>query len=307
MGRSGRWVLLLGGLLATPLAGWGQGGSATTYDVSLGTSTVRVSVYEKPGSALTFFAPHNNEQIAIRLAKASVEQRGGRLVVVEATDTNGRPSRRINFVSDGQSLSVDPNRIFTANGRRCGGLQGNAAKDVERFAAGLIGLLFPNSSAAGPLVAVHNNGDLGSSASRSGDLNAVSFAAEAARGGDFHDQAAGVFLSNLEPDADNFVIVSKPTLVGYFAERGFNVVVQKPMAGLEDKRCSVDDGSMSVYAGQVSTLYICLEADAVSGESRQREMFDAVYNLVINEDVRSRLTTADKTSAKGLLKTRSAQ
>jgi hypothetical protein len=131
-------------------------------------------------------------------------------------------------------------------------------------------------------VAVHNNTDVDTKAeqSRTGDLTAAAFVKGRTMHAEFYEQAEGVYLSNLEEDADNFVFLSGTQLVGYFAERGFNAVVQKSAARLNSKMCSIDDGSLSVYSAQARVPYICLEADGVTGSLRQRAMFDAVYLLV---------------------------
>jgi hypothetical protein len=97
--------------------------------------------------------------------------------------------------------------------------------------------------------------------------------------GVFESQADGVFLSNTESDADNFVFVSTPVLISHFAERGFNVVLQKSAARLNSRLCTVDDGSLSVLAARLNIPYINLEADAGSGSLRQKQMIDAVYAL----------------------------
>jgi len=78
------------------------------------------------------------------------------------------------------------------------------------------------------------------------------------------------------------VIVSEPGLLGFFAGRGFNVVVQKPAAQLRDGRCEVDDGSLSVYAALREIPYLNLEADAAGGSARQRQMLEAVYDLIMS-------------------------
>lgn len=98
--------------------------------------------------------------------------------------------------------------------------------------------------------------------------------------GAFEAQAAGVFLSNQEEDEDNFVLVSTPRLVGFFAGRGLNVVLQKPAAQLRDGGCALDDGSLSVYSALSDIPYVCLEADASGGGARQAQMFEAVYQLL---------------------------
>ena len=98
--------------------------------------------------------------------------------------------------------------------------------------------------------------------------------------GDLQEQAAGVYLSNWEADGDNFVLLSTPRLMSHFAERGFNVVLQKPAAELRVNGCGVDDGSLSVYSALQGIPYVNLEADARTGGPRQREMLEAVYELL---------------------------
>jgi hypothetical protein len=98
--------------------------------------------------------------------------------------------------------------------------------------------------------------------------------------GAFHEQAAGVFLSNLEGDEDNFVLLSTPEFLPFFAERGFNAVVQKPAAMLRGAGCDIDDGSLSVYSSLQNIPYINLEADAQTGGPRQRQMLEAVHQLL---------------------------
>jgi hypothetical protein len=263
----------------------------TVKTVRLGETDVKVNVYERAGARLTLFAPHHNEQGALKAAREAVAARGGRFVEVESFDEAGAPARRLRFRAGGKGYSVDPNRIFTANGRRCLNLPADAEAAVKAFAEELLGLLF--APGGGRLregetlfVAVHNNSDVEerAAAERDGDLSAVAFVrplrSRATFRGAFEESAAGVYLSNSEEDEDNFIIVTEPRLLGHFAARGFNVIVQKPAAQLRDAKCSMDDGSLSVHAAFNSIPYVNLEADIVGGAARQRQMLEAVYELL---------------------------
>jgi hypothetical protein len=263
----------------------------TTQTVALGETAVRVNIYERRGARVTFVAPHHNEQTALKAAREAVGRHGGRLVEVESFDERGRPARRVSFALGGKPYSLDPNRVFTANGRRCGGLAPEADAAVRLFADGLLKIIFaPGGDRLRDgehfIVAVHNNSDVDEKAphEKAGDLTAAAFVrgvgARPVSRGAFHEQAAGVYLSNLENDEDNFVFLSTPRLIGPFAEGGFNVVVQKAAAELQDARCEVDDGSLSVYSAQRRIPYICLEADAAHGWQRQSQMLAAVYQLL---------------------------
>ncbi|HEX8336298.1 MAG TPA: hypothetical protein VF621_06180 [Pyrinomonadaceae bacterium] len=287
-----RRALLFAAVLCPLLsAAQAQEATKTVKTFKLGETDVRVNVYERAGAAVTLFSPHHNEQGALRAAREAVAARGGRFVEVEAFDDAGAPARRLRFRTGGKGYSVDPNRIFTPNGRRCLNLPPDAEAAVEAFAESLSGLLFaPGGSRLREgetlFVAVHNNGDVEKSpaAERDGDLTAVSFVrplrSRATFRGAFEESAAGVYLSNVEEDEDNFVIVTEPRLLSPFAARGFNVIVQKPAAQLRAPGCSVDDGSLSVYAAFNNIPYVNLEADVGGGAARQRQMLEAVYEYV---------------------------
>lgn len=258
-----------------------------TLELRLGDGVARVGVYERRGSPVTFFSPHHNERVALEAAKESVARHGGRLVAVESFDEQGRPARRLGFTSRGKTYSIDPNRIFTAQGRRCAGVPAEAEAPVADFAGRLLEILFDGGGrrlreGERVVVAVHNNGDVDDKnpAERAGDLTSVAYAR--AGHGPFHEQAAGVYLSNLEQDTDNFVLLSTPALLGHFVERGYSVVVQKPPAMLRGGGCGLDDGSLSVYASLHDIPYVNLEADARTGGPRQRQMIEAVRQLLPN-------------------------
>jgi hypothetical protein len=135
---------------------------------------------------------------------------------------------------------------------------------------------------------LHNNGNIDreglSQEQKEGDLTAFSFikggtVQHPLRGTD-HSQVSGVFLANAEKDEDNFLFLSKPTYLNYFAAKSFHLVLQKPAKELNDKSCEVDDGSLSVYFGQRNIEYINVEADNETGEARQKEMIEAIYQLL---------------------------
>jgi hypothetical protein len=275
--------LILACVLLSAQASSAQTGTTrSVYKLRLADTTLSVAVYENPASEITFFAPQNNEQTAIRLAKAAVDQRGGRLVVIESVDQAGQPTRPMNFSFRGRAFSADPNRIYTANGRKCSGLPAEVAAELETFAKSVLHILLNDRSSVRPLdtalIAVHNNTD--STRVRSSTTQSLSAVAFTPTGSvEFRDQAAGVYLANIESDPDNFVFLSDPYYVSFFASDGFNVVVQKPADQLAGPRCTVDDGSLSVYAAKQGIRYICLEADSRTGGPRQASMLAAVYKL----------------------------
>lgn len=259
----------------------------------LGDTSIKVNIYEKPGAQITFFAPHHNEQIGIRVAKEFIEKNGGRLIEIESLNENNQPRRYLFFNVGDKSFQVDPNRIFTANGRACT-IPDEIDELTQQFTNNLLQIILSGEGMTlreGEkfLVAIHNNADL--SANRGGsnvsDLSAFGYVrgtdSQNIREGAFQDQAEGVYLSNIEPDPDNFIFMTTPKYLGYFAELGFNVVIQKPAIKLFTTNCRIDDGSLSVYSGQNLIPYICLEADADFGAFRQKQMIEAVFELFRRE------------------------
>lgn len=261
-----------------------------TQTLALGDSAVKINVYQKKGANVTFISPHHNEQIAVKLTREAIERTGGRLIEIESLDENGNGQRRLSFAYKGTNYSLDPNRIFTENGRQCTGYAAEIEPLVKNFADNLLKIILGDAGKLRVgerfLVAVHNNRDVDERidlAEKSNDLTALGFARQFVTTNlartEFQHQVEGVYLSNAEYDADNFVFVSTPALMPFFVEQGFNVVVQKSAAKLAVKNCSVDDGSLSVFAGLKNIPYINLEADAKYGEFRQRQMIAAVYRL----------------------------
>src|SRR5919206_4768894 len=88
----GLFTLLLAGvffcLLPTAQA---QEPTKTVKTFKLGETDVHVNVYERAGASVTLFAPHHNEQGALKAARDAVAARGGRFVEVEAFDEAGAP------------------------------------------------------------------------------------------------------------------------------------------------------------------------------------------------------------------------
>lgn len=263
----------------------------TTQKFLLGETEVKINIYEKEGRKITFVAPHFNEQIANNLAKKYVEKYGGRLVEIESYTENGIPSRYLKFRYNNKFYSIDPNRIFTENGRICSGISGEIEVSVKTFAENFLKIIFSEGAEILRaeerfIVAVHNNNDVDTkkTSAKFGDLTASSFTKFRKTSHGFQDQADGVYLSNLEEDIDNFIFVSTSKYISYFAEKGFNVVVQKNSGKLFSKQCSIDDGSLSVFSAQNNIQYICLEADGLTGLSRQQDMFEAVYSLISSDN-----------------------
>jgi len=276
----------------------------STLKLLLGETEIKVNVYENPVRQITFFAPHYNEQTAVRAAREAVEMHGGRFVEIESTDEKGKPNRYLKFRFGGKDYSIDPNRIYTENGRTCN-FPAEIETAVKNFADNLLHIIFASDGKTLRenerfLVAVHNNADIAAKekSAQNGDLTAAAYIrspdSERIANGAFQDQAAGVYLSNTEDDTDNFVFLSTPTFINHFAEKGFNIVIQKSLSRLQTKQCSVDDGSLSVFAARENIPYINLEADSNNGFFRQKQMLEAVFALLPKAEVETNLNAVNK-------------
>jgi hypothetical protein len=294
-------LLLTAIFCCLPPAIQAQEAAKTVKTFKLGETDVKVNVYERAGAAVTLFAPHHNEPGALKAGRDAVAARGGRFVEV-VSFKDGAAARRLYFSVGGRPYDIDPNRIYTANGRKCLNLPPDAEAAVKAFADNLLNLLFAPGGARlregeTLFVAVHNNGDVETpppnnklsveqrlAKARDEDLTAVAFVkplrSRTTFRGAFEESAAGVYLSNTEGDEDNFIIVTEPRLLGPFAARGFNVIVQKPAAQLRAPGCSVDDGSLSVHAAFNNIPYLNLEVDIIGGAARQRQMLEAAYDFI---------------------------
>jgi hypothetical protein len=258
----------------------------------LGETKIKVNIYQKRGSSVTFVALHHNEQISINIAKKFVEKRGGRLIELEALNEDGKPTRRLKFEFNNNSYSLDPNRIFTDNGRTCGNPSA-VVPEIKMFADALLKIILPPDgrklrNGEKFLISLHNNQNIDDQSrnqmEKERDLTAFSFIKGGKTQhpllGQYQAQADGIFISNVETDEDNFIFLARPTYLSYFASKGFHVVLQKPAAKLKTPDCETDDGSLSVYFGQRNLSYIGLEADKDNGEERQTQMMEAIYRLV---------------------------
>lgn len=279
-------------LISTSVGAFAQNAlTKTTQLIALGETNINVNIYEKKGVPITFVAPHHNEKISIKVAKELIEKYGGRLIEIEAVDENGNAARRLQFKFANKSYSVDPNRVFTEYGRQCNNPP-EIVPHIKTFSDNFLKLALQDGVRLREgeqfLVALHNNGDIDepgrTDEQKERDLSAFSFI----RGGRpqhpllgaHQAQAEGVFISNVEYDEDNFLFVTSPAHLGFFAEKGFNVILQKPAARLQVKACQVDDGSLSVFSAFYNIPYINVEGDARFGEFRQRQMIEAVYELL---------------------------
>lgn len=170
--------------------------------------------------------------------------------------------RNISFNQGGKTYKFDPNRMFTAEGRKIS-LQGFGAYSDSAFAAvsGLSNFFtgkYIDSSRL--IVALHNN-------TNEGGLSIRSYQ----KGGPYAKDASKVFVNKKE-DEDNFFYTTTLRAFEFFKERGFNVMLQ-------NNKNVTDDGSLSVYAGMKKVDYINIEAEH-RRKDQQKKMLAAVMDYI---------------------------
>lgn len=207
---------------------------------------------------IQFIHVHENEQTAADAAYKMLEQYGkGCFVTWQCYG-----DRYINFKLDSSIYKFDPNRIYTAVGRKetltaNGEYSPEADSVVENIAT-----IFLNNYINGMnlVVALHNNTD-------AGGLTINSYK----KGGDYAHDAKKVHV-NKRRDQDDFLLTTHHYIYNYLKAKGFNVLLQNNQA-------VKDDGSLSVYAAQKNIPYINIEAEH-GHLKEQLEMIDAVEELI---------------------------
>jgi hypothetical protein len=181
---------------------------------------------------------HSNEDTSIAAAKEVIAQSGkGRLIEIRH-----KKARNIDFVLEGKKYSFDPNRMFTAAGRKNTLIPytSQAAVLLEQFGTSIvntIGTKYPNPEM---IIALHN--------STEGGYSLDSYA----KVKPFRQSVLAVHKAEGQ-DPDDFFFVTEKKHYDKIAAAGFNVVLQKKK-GIED------DGSLSVYCAKNGIPYINVEA-----------------------------------------------
>jgi LCP family protein required for cell wall assembly len=230
-----------------------------THPLTIGGTNVTLKMQERQGSDTVYINLHDNENTSVDAASAFVQEHGGRLVQLEY----GSNARRIKFGLKGKPYEFDPNGMFTDAGierslRMYGpkNYSAEAHAAVRSFAKQVVD--FAGIDHAPLVVALHNN--------TPGAFSASSYTHDDARR---MADAAAVHTAGSDPD--DFFFVTNEKLFDSLKGSGFSVVLQ-------DNRKGLDDGSLSVYAGQRGIAYA--NSEAQHGHlAQQRRMLDILANV----------------------------
>lgn len=238
-----------------------------TLDLAGTPITVKIYTKNKKGvvNDRTFVVVHANEKKGLDAAKQVISQNYGRLVEVVSNYEPGFEAKDLNnegrylFWGEGK-YCVDPNRIYTEEGRRRALNDSKCAetpktpeanREVKKFADKLLAIV-TNNDRHSFIIGIHNNVE--------GGLNIQTWTDE---GGEAKT-AAGIVRSNNHSNGiplsrDDFVLVTSFKLFSQFfdSKMNYNLALQEPRSYFVNPDGSIkkhlDDGSMSIYFG--NTLY----------------------------------------------------
>jgi hypothetical protein len=213
----------------------------TTIDTAtLGDTKIRlVTMVAGVQPGVQYLHVHQNEATAVTAAKAMLTsaKKGSFVTWV------GQGDRYVSFKLQGLTYKFDPNRIFTTAGAHAtlnsqGPFSAEALAAVRQVAVQFTQRYVDSMQL---VVALHNNTD-------GGGLSIDSYLP----GGTESANTQLVHRSSSH-DPDDFFYTTNADIYAYFSKRNFNIVLQ-------DNTKVVDDGSLSVYAGQKGIAYLNVEA-----------------------------------------------
>lgn len=243
-----------------------------------------------------FFAPHENENVVNDYVTQQVIERGGVFVILRQ---DGK--RLIRFDIDPFEVKLDPNRIFTKQGRRNNIIKHNPKLRTNTYvfhramllSAALAELIINQLGGTDPSrkwVAIHNNtqGYLGDNKQGIGNVSIHQYQQKLASGA-----SSIIAVSKQHRDEDNLFFVTQRQDFNALQGSGWNVVLQHPQVVTDP---SEDDGSLSVYAQKLGIRYINIEAERSTnnfGEDHlieQKQMLDYVLSRLSSNHSHSSLS-----------------
>lgn len=236
-----------------------------------------------------FFAPHENENVANQYVIEQIKQHGGVFVILRQ---DGR--RHIHLDIEPFKVYIDPNRIFTEQGRRRNILKLNPdlnensyvfhrAMRRSRSLAQLIVNALGGAHPQRTWIAMHNNtqGYRGDEQDGIGDISIRSFQHKLADGASFL-----LAVSQQFGDEDDLFFVTHQQDFDAMQLDGWNAVLQHPEVVSDPQQ---DDGSLSVYAHMKGIRYINIEAERSTDDfgdnhlATQKRMVDYVFKRLKNK------------------------
>lgn len=227
--------------------------------IILGDSTVILNAKQNNSkSDILFLNIHEDEYTSIEAINQF-----SKTTLVNFAYLQHNKTRRIFYSSRKITYSIDPNRIYTAKGRKATlepehRLKIRPKKIAKRLAKEIIKLVKQYSV----IVTMHNNTD-------------VNYSIKSYLPGEDESQnTADVFISD-NWDSDDFVYTTNKLYFDYLKKADVNVILQ-------DNTGYVNDGSLSVYCGKKGIPYLNIEAQ--KGHLKEQiKLVEIVYGMLANK------------------------
>jgi hypothetical protein len=245
-------------------------------------------VTDKPNWSL--FAPHENENVANEYVSQQIIERGGVFVILRQEG-----KRLLRLEIEPFEVKIDPNRIFTKNGRRKNIIRHNPKLRTNtyvfhramRLSAALAKLIvntMGGTESSRSWVAIHNNthGYLGDNKQGVGNISIVQYQQKLAKGAGFI-----LAVSKKYGDEDDLFFVTERQDFNAMEQSGWNAVLQHPQVVTDP---SEDYGSLSLFAQKSGIRYINIEAERSTsnfGENHldeQQQMLDYVFSRLLSKN-----------------------
>ena len=240
----------------------GQSQNTSTMNkktIVLGDSSVILhSKISNSKSNILFLNIHEDEHTSIEAV-----EHFSRTTPINFIHLQHNKTRRIHFSSKKTTYSVDPNRIYTAKGRKATIEPSKSFKfRPNRIAKKLAKEIINIVNQYSVIVTMHNNTD-------------VNYSIKSYLPGEDESQnTADVFVSS-NWDTDDFVYTTNKAYFDYLKQADVNVILQ-------DNTGYVNDGSLSVYCGKKGIPYLNIEAQ--KGHLKEQiRLVEIVYGMLVNK------------------------
>ena len=226
----------------------------TEFFYRLGDVDIRVVVYKynnNPG--LVLISPHDDEETAIEVSKATLRVTGGTLIKI-----NNNHQRLISFRIHGSSFRFDPNRMFTTKGiitslNRYQNYSPAAVSKIKSFAQFILSKI-PRGTRN--VIALHNN--------HKGQYSIESYDYK----GNLYRDSRAIYTDSTR-DKDDFFLTTDEVLYNKIRGYRYNVILQ-------DNSVANDDGSLSIYYGRINKSYVNVETEHGKADEQIKMLMVAI-------------------------------
>lgn len=204
---------------------------------------------------ILFLNIHQDEQTSIDAIQAFSKD-----ISLNFAYFNHKKTRRIKYQIGQHIYSVDPNRIYTKEGReKTIESEHQITLRSKMVAKKLANEIIQLISQYKTIVTLHNNSDV--------NYSIKSYLPN----GDEAENTAEVYI-NPNMDADDFIYTTEKRFFDYLKNANYNVILQ-------DNTHFVNDGSLSVYCGIKGIPYINIEAQ-LGHFNEQLELIKVIYEML---------------------------